>query len=74
MNGDTRCTRGDDAHHLARLRTLLDVHDKLLLLLLELRPLPVQLALRLGEGALVLPQPLGGRDCPSEEGFLCNAR
>ena len=74
MNGDILCTQGDDAHHLACLCTLLDIHDELLLLLLELRPLPVQLALRLGEGALVLPQPLGGRDCTPEEGFLCNAR
>ena len=54
------------AHHLASLRTLLDVHDELLLRLLQLRALAVKLALRFREGALVLPQPLRRSDCAPE--------
>jgi hypothetical protein len=50
-------------HHLPGLCTLLYVGDKFLLRGLELCAFTVQLTLRLGERALVLPQPLGGGDC-----------
>lgn len=62
------------AHHLSGLCTLLDVHYELLLLLLELRPLTIELALRLREGALMLTEPLCGRDGTAKEGFLCMIR
>lgn len=58
------------AHQLAGLGAALDVADELLLLLLELGALAVELALRLREGALVLPQPFRGGHCPPEERFL----
>jgi hypothetical protein len=58
------------AHQLPRFSTALDVCDELLLAHLELGSLAVELALRLGERALVLPQPLGGRNCASEKSFL----
>ena len=57
-------------YNLASFCTPLDVADELLLLLLELGALAVELALRLCERTLVLPQPLCGGHCPSEEGFL----
>ena len=61
---------GEWAHHLARLCTLLDVHDELLLLLLELCALAVELALGLCEGALVLAEPLRGGDRAAKERLL----
>jgi hypothetical protein len=42
-------------YHLPRFSTLLNIHDKLLLLLFELGPFPVQFTLRLGERTLMLP-------------------
>ena len=57
-------------HHLASLCALLDVHYKFLLLLLELGALSVELALRLCEGALMLPKPLSRRDGPSKQSLL----
>ena len=65
--GQAHATAARTTHHLAGLCTLLDVHDELLLLLLELCALAVELALRLGEGALVLAEPLrGGNGAPKE--------
>ena len=61
-------------HNLTGFRALLNVRCELLLLCFELGALAVELALCLCECTLVLPQPLGGRDCTPEEGFLCNAR
>lgn len=74
---NNRCLRGTqthEAHHLTSLSTLLDVHNELLLLLLELGALTVELALRLCKGALVLPKPLGGSDRAAKEGFLWKVR
>jgi hypothetical protein len=42
------------SYHLPRFRTLFDVHYELLLLLLEFASFTVELALRLGEGTLML--------------------
>ena len=57
-------------HHLPLPRTSLDIRNQLLLLPLQLGPFPIQLALRLLEGPLVLPQPLCGSLGAAEEGFL----
>ena len=66
-----RATHGQwGTHHLARLCALLDVHDELLLLLLELCAFAIELALCLCEGALVLAEPLGRGDRAAKEGFL----
>ena len=64
----------DKTHELACFRTAFDVPDQLLLLLLELRPLAVELALRLRERTLVLPQPLRRGDGAPEECFLVHIR
>lgn len=61
---------GQETYKLAGLCAALDVADELLLLLLELGALPVELALRLCEGALVLPQPLRRGDRASKQRFL----
>ena len=61
---------GGCAHELSRFCTLLYVHDELLLALLELCALAIELALRFGERALVLAQPLCGRDGATKECFL----
>lgn len=61
---------GQETYKLAGLCAALDVADKFLLLLLELGALPVELALRLCEGALVLPQPLRRGDRASKQRFL----
>ena len=58
------------AHKLSRLGTLLDVHNELLLALLELCALAVELALRLCQRALVLAQTLSWRHGTTEERFL----
>jgi len=55
---------------LSRLCTLLDVHDELLLALLELRALAVKFALRLCQRALMLAQTLRWRDGAAKERFL----
>jgi hypothetical protein len=55
---------------LSRLGSFLDVHDELLLALLELRALAVELALRLCQRALVLAQTLRWRHGATEERFL----
>ena len=54
------------AYQLPCFRTTLYVSDQLLLLLLELCPLPIQFALRLREGSLMLAKPLRWGDCPSK--------
>jgi hypothetical protein len=59
-----------ETHNLSLSRAVLDVHDKLLLLLFKLAPLAVEFALRLLQRPLVLPQPLGRSLCTSEERFL----
>jgi hypothetical protein len=58
------------AHHLTSLGALADVGDELLLRRLELGALAVELALRLSERALVLPQPLCRRHRTPEERLL----
>ena len=58
------------AYKLPRLGTLLDVHDELLLALLELRALAVEFALRFCQRALMLAQTLRWRYGATEEGFL----
>jgi hypothetical protein len=55
---------------LSRLGTLLDVHNELLLALLELRALAVEFALRLSQRALMLAQTLRWRYGATEERFL----
>jgi len=55
---------------LSRLGTLLDVHNELLLALLELRALAVEFALRFCQRALMLAQTLRWRYCATEERFL----
>jgi hypothetical protein len=52
--GDMGNDMGLEAHKLSRLGTFLDVHDELLLALLELCAFAVELALRLCQRALVL--------------------
>lgn len=60
----------DETNKLPRFSTLLDVHNELLLALLELGAFTVKLALRLCEGALVLAQSLGGGHRATKQGFL----
>lgn len=55
---------------MSRLSTLLDVHDELLLALLELCALAVEFALRLCQRALMLAQTLRWRYGAPEERFL----
>ena len=55
---------------MSRLGTLLDVHDELLLALLELRALAVKFALRLCQRALMLAQTLRWRHGAAKERFL----
>jgi hypothetical protein len=55
---------------LSRLGTLLDVHDELLLALLELCALAVEFALRLYQRALMLAQTFRWRYGATEERFL----
>ena len=58
------------AYHLSPLCTLLDVHDELLLALLEFCALAVEFALRLCQRALMLAQTLRWRYSATEERFL----
>lgn len=67
---EVRRVMGQETYELAGLCAALDVADELLLLLLELGALPVELALRLCEGALVLPQPLRRGDRAPKQRFL----
>ena len=60
----------EGAHHLSRLCTLLDVHDELLLTLLELRALAVEFPLRFCQRALMLAQTLRRCHGATEERFL----
>jgi hypothetical protein len=55
---------------LSRLGTLLDVHDELLLALLELRALAIEFPLRLCQRALMLAQTLRWRHRTTKERFL----
>lgn len=57
-------------YHVARLCILLDIHHRLLLLLLELVGFPFELSLSFLEGALMLTQALRGRHRPAKEGVL----
>jgi hypothetical protein len=59
---------------LSCLGTLLDIHNKLLLALLELCALAVELALRLCQRALVLAQTLSWRYGATEKRFLRKSR
>jgi hypothetical protein len=59
---------------LSRLGTLLDVHNELLLALLELCALAVEFALRLCQRALMLAQTLRWRYGATEERFLAIER
>lgn len=62
--------RRQQAHHLASLCALLDVHYEFLLLLFELGAFTIQLALSLSEGALVLSQPFRRRNGPTKKSLL----
>lgn len=55
--------------HLSSLRILLDLDDKLLLLVLELYSFTIQLSLRFLESALVFAETLGGRHAFAEGPF-----
>lgn len=63
---ETIVVNGSGTHHLASFRALLDIHHELLLLLLKLGSFSIELALCLGEGALMLAQPLCRGGCPSK--------
>ena len=58
------------SYHLPSLGALLDILHQLLLAVLQFRAFAVQFALRLCQGALVLPQALRRRHGAAKEGFL----
>jgi len=59
-----------ETHHVPGLCILLDVHHRLLLLLLELLSFPFKLPLSLLKGTLMLTKTLGRGRSPAEEGVL----
>lgn len=60
-------------HHLTSLCALLNIRYEFLFLSFKFRSFPIELSLSFGKCALVLAQPLRGRDGSPEKSFLTQA-